>query len=280
LTKLNIKLDLVANIDVPRDVILDRLTTRRTCSNTSCQEIYNIRATLGNRRQVQEMRQPDDPARRRDRGGHLQALDTYNEKTAPLIGYYEKKGLVLTVREASSDGVVNAIKKASPRRSNGPSPSLSREPPVVTRRPPFCSRGPDSEQGGREASPLFPAAARRRMLHSARIPINDPCLSILPQEDPACRRLGHHADGAVPPPAAFYGRPVTLVENGRDALVKLTQEPFDLLLTDINMPEMNGIELVRHCGQALRTTSPSSSLPRRARCATGSWGSRSARTDI
>jgi adenylate kinase len=29
LAKLNIKLDLVANIDVPRDVILDRLTTRR-----------------------------------------------------------------------------------------------------------------------------------------------------------------------------------------------------------------------------------------------------------
>ena len=38
-------------------------------------------------------------------------LDVYNEKTAPLIGYYEKKGMLLTIREASSDGVVNAIKK-------------------------------------------------------------------------------------------------------------------------------------------------------------------------
>src|SRR5574337_856054 len=44
LKKLNIKLDLVANIDVPRDVILDRLTTRRTCSNPSCQEIYNVKS--------------------------------------------------------------------------------------------------------------------------------------------------------------------------------------------------------------------------------------------
>jgi adenylate kinase len=35
----------------------------------------------------------------------------YNEKTAPLIGYYDKKGMLLTIKEASSDGVVNAIKK-------------------------------------------------------------------------------------------------------------------------------------------------------------------------
>ena len=33
------KLDMVVNLNVPRDVILDRLTTRRTCSNSECQEI-------------------------------------------------------------------------------------------------------------------------------------------------------------------------------------------------------------------------------------------------
>ena len=38
-------------------------------------------------------------------------LDVYNEKTAPLIGYYEKKGNLLTIQETGSDGVVNAIKK-------------------------------------------------------------------------------------------------------------------------------------------------------------------------
>jgi len=40
LEKLAIKLDVVVDIEVPRDVILDRLTTRRTCSNADCQEIY------------------------------------------------------------------------------------------------------------------------------------------------------------------------------------------------------------------------------------------------
>lgn len=54
----------------------------------------------------------------------------------------------------------------------------------------------------------------------------------------------------------FTGASITLVENGRDALVKLTQEPFDLLLTDINMPEMNGIELVRHLRTGLKNEIP------------------------
>jgi adenylate kinase len=112
LKKLNIKLDLVASIEVPRDVILDRLTTRRTCSNAACQEIYNIKSN------------PPAPGDKCKKCGSptiqradetveaiSKRLDVYNEKTAPLIGYYEKKGMLLTIREASSDGVVNAIKK-------------------------------------------------------------------------------------------------------------------------------------------------------------------------
>ncbi|MGB5301232.1 MAG: nucleoside monophosphate kinase, partial [Thiogranum sp.] len=34
LDKIGIKLDMAVNLDVPREVILDRLTTRRTCSNS------------------------------------------------------------------------------------------------------------------------------------------------------------------------------------------------------------------------------------------------------
>ena len=112
LQKLNIKLDLVANIEVPRNVILDRLTTRRTCSNPACQEIYNIKSN------------PPAPGDKCKKCGSptiqradetveaiSKRLDVYDEKTAPLIGYYEKKGMLLTIKEVSSDGVVNAIKK-------------------------------------------------------------------------------------------------------------------------------------------------------------------------
>ena len=110
--KLNIKLDLVASIEVPRDVILDRLTTRRTCSNASCQEIYNIKSN------------PPATGDKCKKCGHptiqradetveaiSKRLDVYNEKTAPLIGYYEKKGMLLKISETSSDGVVKAIQK-------------------------------------------------------------------------------------------------------------------------------------------------------------------------
>jgi len=110
--RINVKLDLVASIEVPREVILDRLTTRRTCSNSSCQEIYNIKSN------------PPAPGDKCKKCGSptiqradetveaiSKRLDVYNEKTAPLIGYYEKKGMLLKINEPGSDGVVKAIQK-------------------------------------------------------------------------------------------------------------------------------------------------------------------------
>jgi two-component system cell cycle response regulator CpdR len=41
------------------------------------------------------------------------------------------------------------------------------------------------------------------------------------------------------------GYRVSAVDNGVAALPLLTDEPFDLLLTDIVMPEMDGIELAQ-----------------------------------
>jgi adenylate kinase len=38
-------------------------------------------------------------------------LDVYNQKTAPLAGFYEKEGMMITVIATSSDDVINAIKK-------------------------------------------------------------------------------------------------------------------------------------------------------------------------
>jgi len=41
------------------------------------------------------------------------------------------------------------------------------------------------------------------------------------------------------------GHDVVALENGQDAFERLQSEPFDLLLTDIVMPLMDGIELAR-----------------------------------
>ena len=45
------------------------------------------------------------------------------------------------------------------------------------------------------------------------------------------------------------GYEVVSTDNGADALMRLKQEPFTLLLTDIVMPEMDGIELARRASE-------------------------------
>jgi len=113
LDKLGIKLDTVVNIDVPKDVILDRLTTRRTCSNADCQEIYNVKSKPAS---------PEDKClkcgspvvQRADETEEAISfrLATYNEKTAPLIDFYRKEGLVKTVTSLSSEEIVKEIIKS------------------------------------------------------------------------------------------------------------------------------------------------------------------------
>jgi two-component system cell cycle response regulator CpdR len=45
------------------------------------------------------------------------------------------------------------------------------------------------------------------------------------------------------------GYHVVAVDNGAAAIPLLQSEPFDLLLTDIVMPEMDGIELAQKCAE-------------------------------
>jgi two-component system chemotaxis response regulator CheY len=41
------------------------------------------------------------------------------------------------------------------------------------------------------------------------------------------------------------GYDVLVAENGKDALGKLSNEKVDMVITDLNMPEMDGIELIK-----------------------------------
>ena len=49
---------------------------------------------------------------------------------------------------------------------------------------------------------------------------------------------------------------ITEAVNGRDAVTKLTNGKFDLLLTDMNMPEMGGAELIRFVRNGLKSDIP------------------------
>jgi len=113
LAKLDITLDMVVNIDVPRDVILDRLCTRRTCENSKCQAIYNVKSNPPKQEGICD-KCGSAAIQREDETEEaiLHRLQTYNDKTAPLIGFYEKEGLVKTVSGTSSDIVVQELKEA------------------------------------------------------------------------------------------------------------------------------------------------------------------------
>ena len=112
LAKLNIKLDMAVNIDVARDVILDRLTTRRTCSNTACQAIYNVKSNPPKQEGICD-KCGSPVVQREDETEQAisHRLETYNQKTAPLIGYYDKEGLLITINATSSEIVIDTIKK-------------------------------------------------------------------------------------------------------------------------------------------------------------------------
>lgn len=116
LVSLGIHLDFVANLGVPREVILDRLTTRRTCSNPDCQEIYNIKskppASDGTCLKcgsptVQRADETEEAITFR--------LATYQQKTSPLIGFYEKEGLLKTFVSLDSRDTTEEIIKTLKR---------------------------------------------------------------------------------------------------------------------------------------------------------------------
>ncbi len=114
LAKLNIELDLVVNLEVPLNIILDRLATRRTCVNSSCQEIYNVRnnppAQGGKCKKCGHdviQREDETPEAISDR------IKIYNQKTAPLIGFYKNEGLLESIPSLNVQETIAAIKKCA-----------------------------------------------------------------------------------------------------------------------------------------------------------------------
>ena len=110
LGKLGVVLDMAVNIEVPREVIIERLTTRRTCENRDCQEIYNIKSKPPAVEGICDkcgsaVVQRDDETE----AAISRRLATYNQKTAPLIGFYEKQNLLLTTKTTASEAVVKAV---------------------------------------------------------------------------------------------------------------------------------------------------------------------------
>lgn len=109
LAKLGETLDCALELDMPRDVIIDRLTTRRTCTN--CGEIYNVKSkppkvdgvcdVCGN-----DIVQRDDETEEAIEN----RLQVYNEQTAPLVTFYRDEGLLVSVPTSDIGPVMEALK--------------------------------------------------------------------------------------------------------------------------------------------------------------------------
>lgn len=98
LGKLGMTLDAVVNLEVPDDILIRRLTSRRTCSNTDCNAIYNIHTMPPKKEGICDicgstLYQRDDETEEVIR----KRLETYTEKTAPLIAFYRGRGEFLSV---------------------------------------------------------------------------------------------------------------------------------------------------------------------------------------
>lgn len=110
LADLDIKLDAAVNLDVPREVILDRLTTRRTCID--CGAIYNVKSAptkvdgLCDKCGGKVVQRDDETEE-----AISNRLDVYNEKTAPLVDFYRGEGMLMDVNATSSETVVAAIRE-------------------------------------------------------------------------------------------------------------------------------------------------------------------------
>ncbi len=110
LVELGIALTGVVSIDVPEQVILDRILSRRTCSNPQCQAIYNVKFMppkvegvcdkCGGKLIVRDD-ETEEVVRHR--------LKVYEDNTAPLIEYYEAKGQLHRFPGESSDAIVDGV---------------------------------------------------------------------------------------------------------------------------------------------------------------------------
>lgn len=102
-----IKLDAVINLEVATDLLVQRLVQRRVCPK--CNAVYH----LTNRPpQTPGICDADGETLQHRHDDYeeviVQRMEQYNHKTAPLIDFYKKRGLLLSVNGADSPDKVSA----------------------------------------------------------------------------------------------------------------------------------------------------------------------------
>ena len=110
LEEINKNIDLIANLNVPESILIQRLTSRRTCSNSDCHAIFNIITSPSKVEGIcdkcgSKIVQRDDETE----AAIKHRLETYHEKTVPLVEYYQNSGCFLESTAISSDVLFDEI---------------------------------------------------------------------------------------------------------------------------------------------------------------------------
>ena len=92
------KVDLVVNLVTPMEEIIDRMVTRRVCTNQECKATYNTKLHPPKVEGICDkcgaaLKQRDDD---KDPEAIKRRLEIYEEKTSPLVEYYKQKGVLRT----------------------------------------------------------------------------------------------------------------------------------------------------------------------------------------
>ena len=98
LSKKGNKVDLVVNLVTPREELIDRMLTRRVCTNQECKTTYNTKLNPPKVEGICD--KCGSPLKQREDDSDPEAinrrLEIYEEKTSPLVEYYDKKGVLKT----------------------------------------------------------------------------------------------------------------------------------------------------------------------------------------
>ena len=92
------KVDLVINLTTPREEIIERMITRRVCTNQECKATYNTKLHPPKVEGICDkcgatLKQRDDD---KDPEAINRRLEIYEEKTSPLVEFYKQKGVLRT----------------------------------------------------------------------------------------------------------------------------------------------------------------------------------------
>jgi len=92
-----VKIDLVLNLSTPKEEIVERITTRRVCTNQNCKSVFNVKLNPPKVEGICDKCGSELITRADDTVEAIEVrLENYFKLTNPLTDYYESKGLLRT----------------------------------------------------------------------------------------------------------------------------------------------------------------------------------------